>query len=462
MKRLSGGFSGIAIVSFLISVILCGVLISAVIINKTHIEELQIEQLILEKSIRINEVISKLLYKTQALSAIVIQGNGVVNNFDKIAPVIIADDPAILNVLLAPNGIVSKVYPLHGNESIIDWNFFGEGAGNVEAMAARDSGGLIMGGPFSVLQGGEALVGRLPVYIDTPDEERQFWGLVSVTLKFSQILGEMSLETLKTYGFSYELWRINPDTNKEQVIAYNYDYAKPKSHFVEKQITILNAVWFLKIWPIYTWYSHVESWLYIVAGFFFCFLVLFVIQNNFELRQMKTMFEEMSKIDPVTGIYNRRYLDENLKRIICSLSRSNGVLSLLMIDVDLFKNYNDAYGHSKGDICLQTIAEVLGKNLLRADDFVTRYGGEEFVVVLPNTSENGARMVADRLLEGIRNRGIPHEASNVADYVTISIGVTTGIVQHTYSGDIYIQRADKALYMSKQNGRDMYTFLQLL
>jgi diguanylate cyclase (GGDEF)-like protein len=177
---------------------------------------------------------------------------------------------------------------------------------------------------------------------------------------------------------------------------------------------------------------------------------------------MKTMFEQMAKVDPVTGIYNRRYLDENLKRVINSLSRSDGILSLLMIDVDLFKNYNDAYGHSKGDICLRTIAEVLGKSLLRADDFVTRYGGEEFVVVLPNVNEKGACMVADRLLECIRDRAIPHEASSVADYITISIGVTTGIVQHTYGGDIYIQRADKALYMSKQKGRNMYTFLQLL
>jgi len=463
MKRLSRGFSYIAIISFCASLILCGFLISMVIIGRTDIQKLQIEQLILEKDIRINEVISKLLYKTQALAAIVVQGNGDVKNFDQIAPVIVADDPVILNVLLAPDGVVSRVYPLYGNEAVIGLNVFSEGEGNIEAMAARDSGGLIMGGPFNVVQGGQALVGRLPVYINTPDEKtHRFWGLVSVALKFPQILENMGLETLAARGFAYELWRISPDTGEKQVISYNYDYAKSESRFIEKQINILNAVWFLKIWPIYTWYNHAENWIFIVVGFFICFLVLFVIQNNCELRQMKSFFEEMAKIDPVTGIYNRRYLDENLKRIINSLSRSNGTLSLLMIDVDLFKNYNDAYGHSKGDICLRTIAEVLGKSLLRVDDFVARYGGEEFVVVLPNVSENGARMVADRLLENIRDRSIPHEASNVANYITISIGVTTGIVQHTYTGDNYIKRADKALYMSKQNGRDRYTFLQLI
>jgi len=461
MIRLSRGFSGIAVISFLVSLILCGFLISVVIVNRANIEKLEIDQLILEKSTRINEVISQLLYKTHSLSIVVIQDSGDVKNFDAIAPVIVADDPVILNVLLAPDGIVSKVYPLHGNEAVLGWNYFDEGAGNVEAMAARDSGSLVLGGPFNVVQGGQALVGRLPVYIDTPNEKHHFWGLVSITLKFPEILEDIGLETFKTHGFAYELWRINPDINEEQVIAYDYDYAQPKYRYVQRQINIFNTTWFLKVWPIYTWYHHTENWIYIAVGFFICFLVLLVVQNNYELREMKIIFEQMAKIDPVTAIYNRRYLDENLKRIIASLSRSNGTLSLLMIDVDLFKNYNDAYGHSKGDICLKTIAEVLSQSLLRADDFVTRYGGEEFVVVLPNTGEKGARMVADRLLESIRNRGIPHEASNVADYITISIGVTTGTVLHTYSGDNYIQRADKALYVSKQSGRNMYTFMPL-
>ena len=462
MKKWPQGFSYIAVVPFLASLILCGFLISMAIIGRADIQKLQIEQLILEKDIRINEVISRLLYKTQALAAIVVQGNGDVKNFDQIAPIIMADDPVILHVLLAPDGIISKIYPLYGNETVIGWSLFGEGEGNVEAMTARDSGSLIMGGPFNLVHGGQALVGRLPVYINTPDEARKFWGLVSVGLKFPRILEDMGLETLVARGFAYELWRINPDTGEKQVISYNYEHTKPKSRFVEKQINILNAVWFLKVWPVYTWYSHAENWIFIVVGFFICFLVLFVIQNNFELRQMKSFFEKMAEIDPVTCIYNRRYLDENLKRVIGSLSRSDGTLSLLMIDVDLFKNYNDAYGHSKGDICLRTIAEVLSKSLLRADDFVARYGGEEFVVVLPNVNEKGACMVADRLLESMRNRSIPHEASSVADYITISIGVTTGVVQHTYSGENYIQRADKALYMSKQNGRDRYTFLPLL
>ena len=141
------------------------------------------------------------------------------------------------------------------------------------------------------------------------------------------------------------------------------------------------------------------------------------------------------------------------------MSRSAGILSLLMIDIDHFKNYNDAYGHSEGDRCLIIIAETLAENITRQEDFVARYGGEEFVVVLPDTDESGAQMVADKMIESIRRLRLPHKQSGVADHVTISIGVTTGSVKHTQSGVDYVKQADKSLYLSKQNGRDRCTFL---
>jgi len=121
------------------------------------------------------------------LSALVIQNDGEIENFKQVAAIII-DDPAILNVLIAPSGVVSDVYPLQGNEAVIGLDFFGEGAGNKEAVMAKETGQLVFGGPFDLVQGGQALVGRLPVWIDMPDGNNAFWGLVSVTLKFPQIL----------------------------------------------------------------------------------------------------------------------------------------------------------------------------------------------------------------------------------------------------------------------------------
>jgi len=165
-------------------------------------------------------------------------------------------------------------------------------------------------------------------------------------------------------------------------------------------------------------------------------------------------------VDALTGIFNRRFMEDNLKRIIKSHARSGSTLSVMMMDVDFFKRFNDTYGHSEGDSCLIAVAGAIKESLSRPDDFVARYGGEEFVVVLPKTDEMGARVIAGKVLENMRAKKIPHEKNDAADCVTISIGVTTGDVEQSHSGEEYIKQADKALYESKENGRNRYTFIE--
>jgi len=169
-------------------------------------------------------------------------------------------------------------------------------------------------------------------------------------------------------------------------------------------------------------------------------------------------FLDMTIIDQLTEIYNRRYLDGHLRKIINSLARNSGKLSLLMIDIDYFKKYNDTYGHDAGDKCIKEVVSAITDCITREEDFTARYGGEEFVIVLPNTDQNGAQLIAEKILEKVRNCNIPHEKNEVAKYVTVSIGGTTGIVNHLQLGSDYIKCADKALYESKQNGRNRYTF----
>ena len=178
-----------------------------------------------------------------------------------------------------------------------------------------------------------------------------------------------------------------------------------------------------------------------------------------DIRWLQT---EAGKIyyDALTGIYNRRYFDENLTRVIKSLSRPvpTGELSLLMIDIDYFKNFNDTYGHTEGDKCLKLVAETLSQTTSRVDDFIARYGGEEFVAVLPNTNESGAMIVAEKMLKTIQDFKIPHSRSAIADYVTVSIGVTTGRIHLGQNAIDFIKQADAMLYQSKLNGRNRCTF----
>ncbi|MCL1848634.1 MAG: diguanylate cyclase [Clostridiales bacterium] len=163
--------------------------------------------------------------------------------------------------------------------------------------------------------------------------------------------------------------------------------------------------------------------------------------------------------DALTGVYNRRFMETLLQQNMEFLHRTNGMLSILMADVDFFKLYNDAYGHQEGDECLKTVARVLSESVTRNTDFVARYGGEEFVAVLPNTDEAGARLVAQKMLDNIRRLRIPHKTSTVESFVTISLGVTSGQVFYSQNWTEYVKHADDALYTSKQSGRDQYTYL---
>ena len=165
--------------------------------------------------------------------------------------------------------------------------------------------------------------------------------------------------------------------------------------------------------------------------------------------------------DSLTGLHNRHHMEKFLPPLVSQLSRSGDILSVLMIDIDFFKAYNDTYGHDAGDKCLKAIATVLRENIGRAGDMVIRYGGEEFLVVLPSTDENGARLLSEKLFKKIEELKIEHKSSDISEYVTVSIGAVTGKVSHTQTWQDYMKRADEALYVSKNNNRNTYTFLNL-
>lgn len=163
---------------------------------------------------------------------------------------------------------------------------------------------------------------------------------------------------------------------------------------------------------------------------------------------------KLSKIDGLTGIANRRFFDEFLGREWQHASRGAFCLSLIMIDIDFFKAYNDNYGHQSGDYCLQMVAKALSGTLKRATDVVFRYGGEEFAVLLANTDLEGAARVAESMRTNVEELQIPHNHSSVSKYVTISLGVDTVFPHRGLEPAALISAADQALYRAKQEGRN--------
>lgn len=162
--------------------------------------------------------------------------------------------------------------------------------------------------------------------------------------------------------------------------------------------------------------------------------------------------------DGLTGIFNRREFDSTLDREWSRASREFGSLSLMMIDIDHFKAYNDNFGHPEGDACIKLIAQALTAVVGRKNDFVARYGGEEFVILMTTSDHNAVESLARRCMQKIRDLAIPHQFSETAENVTISIGIATIDVLPNIDATTLIKKADSALYQSKENGRDQYSY----
>ncbi len=173
-----------------------------------------------------------------------------------------------------------------------------------------------------------------------------------------------------------------------------------------------------------------------------------------ELSVANKQLEEISLTDGLTKIANRRCFDEALNIEISKLSRSEVPITLIICDIDYFKNYNDTYGHQAGDICLQKVAKCISSSFTRAGDLVARYGGEEFAIILSNTNKETALFLAERTRKNLVNLQLEHRASSISEFVTISIGITSIIPDKDTTPGLLIKRADKALYQAKDSGRN--------
>lgn len=182
------------------------------------------------------------------------------------------------------------------------------------------------------------------------------------------------------------------------------------------------------------------------------------VKNHMKLVRYQRRLELLSKIDGLTGTLNRRQLDIVLNQQFAAAARFGHCLTLLMIDIDNFKSFNDAYGHVKGDECLKLIAQAIMSVQRRDTDTLGRYGGEEFALVLPDTDRQGGLTIAKRALEKVRNLQIPHTGNSPNTVVTVSIGLAvfdaTTQIQNKQDLENLIKEADEQLYRAKHNGRN--------
>ncbi len=174
------------------------------------------------------------------------------------------------------------------------------------------------------------------------------------------------------------------------------------------------------------------------------------------LEQANKELQSLARLDSLTQVANRRWFDEYLKREWLRLVREKKPLSLIFCDVDCFKPFNDHYGHLRGDTCLQALAHCLEGMVQRPADLVARFGGEEFVLVLPDTDLDGAIYVAQSIQGAIAALKIPHEHSEVSRWVTLSLGVVCQIPQPQVEHLFLLAAADTPFFVPNKNGRNTY------
>lgn len=173
-----------------------------------------------------------------------------------------------------------------------------------------------------------------------------------------------------------------------------------------------------------------------------------------EIEGLKQQLENLSRTDELTGVSNRRYFREIYEEYFNRSMEKQTPLSILMVDIDYFKQYNDNYGHIAGDECLKQVAAILKRNLKRSSDFIARYGGEEFIILFLNTSMEEMKKLTDLILQDFKHAGLKHEFSLAAPYITCSLGGVSHTPQHEDDLRIMLSRADELLYQAKEKGRN--------
>ena len=220
--------------------------------------------------------------KTRVLEGYLIETGGSMDSFAPIAEGLLEDNPAIQNVLFAPRGIVTAAFPAAGNEATIGLDLNSSGQGNWEAQAAIRAGELFLAGPFELVEGGMGICGRLPVYL-----EGEYWGLVSVTLRYPAVFVDHPIHHVNEQGFACRVWRINPDTNQKQIILETEKPVTDAMVTEQYALRFFNADWTIELASLTAWYQRPMLWIMVIASLLVSVLVAFGVESDHEIRRMR-------------------------------------------------------------------------------------------------------------------------------------------------------------------------------
>ena len=361
-------------------IFLLGICLVGLIVYKTDTHEKNQRHILAQLNAttygeRIKNEIADGIGITDTLEQILISENGEIHQFETIAGNLMSD--SIESVQLAPNGVVTDIYPAEGNE-----------AGKIDLLHdkdrkeiscyARDNHATITQGPFELKQGGYGIAVRNPVYLKDKSGQEYFWGFTIVILRVPDIFSD-TVSALSNFGYEYKILKTDIPWSDTYKVVYQSD--GQIDHPISYAFTVGDGTWKLEVTPKTGWRNN--TLLIIISGMFLTISLLLSVLTRVWLvaKEHKNKYKILARTDSLTNIYNRYGFDELAEKIISKNPQTHFVAALL--DIDDFKFINDIYGHSYGDKALKSLADSM-KAFFPSDALLGRNGGDEFCILLPN------------------------------------------------------------------------------
>ncbi len=413
----------------------------------------------LMQSLYFERHLKKTLSAAYILGSIVKHQHGRLDQFDTYAEDLYKSIGGISSLELSPNGIIEKIYPLKGHEKAIGHNIIQNDARKKEAKLAIDSKQLTLAGPFQLIEGGIAVVGRYPIFLKTENNSNSFWGFSTVLIYLNELLRTAGIQ--ENNKFEYRLARIHPDTGKTEVIYGHQSLTGLVSS--QFKINVPNGEWLLQLrdktlssqTPLYYFGIFIALVLALT-----CSISLFTLMKQprllTKLVENKTaQLERMALFDSLTGLANRYEFERQAERLLLSAKHENQEHVLCYMDLDQFKVINDTCGHVAGDELLRQLCQVL-KNNVRKSDTLCRMGGDEFGLLIENCALEDAKHIVEFIHVAVQ--GFRFIWKDKTFQIGISIGMAN-IDKNVQELTDLISRADAACYKAKGSGRNrIHTF----
>lgn len=400
--------------------------------------------------------LSNTLTSTYILAQEIKRGDGTFEAFDEYAESVLQMIPGITNLQLAPNGVITDIYPLEGNESAIGHRILIDDNRITEALLAIRSRGLTLAGPFELIQGGVGIIGRKPVFLESEGTE-SFWGFTSALIMLDDLLMTTGLNSLDARGIPYQLGRIDPETNEAAIFSGADRSNVNLEHSID--IVVPNGKWFLRVGNIPL---NINASIWLGYGLTLLGTILAVAVSYRLVREpvllRKLVAEKTADLkhlayhDNLTKLPNRHCFTAKLENGIAYAAEHRLPITLMLIDLDLFKHVNDSHGHQAGDLLLLSVVEKL-QSCLPNSDSLSRWGGDEFIAILNcDANSEECKKIASAINKAVAQ---PASLQGTEVFISASIGLASPAA-HAQDVASLLRCADLALYEIKNTRRGGY------